>query len=177
VEPLARLADVCFVLFFSSRRRHTRFSRDWSSDVCSSDLTALMRSVTSPRPGAGGGATSTVSSLRSSMSCNARILRVEPLYSSLSMIFSESRFRLFEIMLQANLAARLDAFPRQDKAGVLPAKAEEIGENRRHVGRALDVRHHVELDRGVGIVVVDGRRQNAFAHGHQREGGLHRPRR
>src|SRR5690606_17859416 len=27
--------------FFSSRRRHTRFSRDWSSDVCSSDLPAL----------------------------------------------------------------------------------------------------------------------------------------
>src|SRR5690606_39976824 len=27
----------CF-LFSSSRRRHTRFSRDWSSDVCSSDL-------------------------------------------------------------------------------------------------------------------------------------------
>src|SRR5436309_1432420 len=30
--------------FFSSRRRHTRFSRDWSSDVCSSDLTALVLS-------------------------------------------------------------------------------------------------------------------------------------
>src|SRR5690606_40036894 len=30
---------MCFCLFFfSSRRRHTRFSRDWSSDVCSSDL-------------------------------------------------------------------------------------------------------------------------------------------
>src|SRR5690606_40278307 len=27
--------------FFSSRRRHTRFSRDWSSDVCSSDLFEL----------------------------------------------------------------------------------------------------------------------------------------
>src|SRR5690606_26560234 len=27
------------IFFFSSRRRHTRFSRDWSSDVCSSDLT------------------------------------------------------------------------------------------------------------------------------------------
>src|SRR2546429_877691 len=26
--------------FFSSRRRHTRCSRDWSSDVCSSDLLA-----------------------------------------------------------------------------------------------------------------------------------------
>src|SRR5690606_39867233 len=28
----------CMFFFFSSRRRHTRFSRDWSSDVCSSDL-------------------------------------------------------------------------------------------------------------------------------------------
>src|SRR5207253_6355191 len=27
---------ICF--FFSSRRRHTRWPRDWSSDVCSSDL-------------------------------------------------------------------------------------------------------------------------------------------
>src|SRR5690606_40072271 len=27
----------------SSRRRHTRFSRDWSSDVCSSDLGILAR--------------------------------------------------------------------------------------------------------------------------------------
>src|SRR5690606_39588975 len=26
------------LFFFSGRRRHTRFSRDWSSDVCSSDL-------------------------------------------------------------------------------------------------------------------------------------------
>src|SRR5207245_4351794 len=30
---------LCFVFFFfSSRRRHTRCYRDWSSDVCSSDL-------------------------------------------------------------------------------------------------------------------------------------------
>src|SRR3712207_7716325 len=30
---------VCiYVFFFSSRRRHTRYWRDWSSDVCSSDL-------------------------------------------------------------------------------------------------------------------------------------------
>ena len=28
-------------LFFSSRRRHTRCSRDWSSDVCSSDLDGI----------------------------------------------------------------------------------------------------------------------------------------
>src|SRR3989475_10078302 len=34
---------VCFVFFFfSSRRRHTRFDCDWSSDVCSSDLIRKM---------------------------------------------------------------------------------------------------------------------------------------
>src|SRR5260370_6373484 len=30
-----------FGLFVSSRRRHTRFKCDWSSDVCSSDLASL----------------------------------------------------------------------------------------------------------------------------------------
>src|SRR6266511_234675 len=39
-----------FFFFFSSRRRHTRFSRDWSSDVCSSDLVGQTGSV-----GVGGG--------------------------------------------------------------------------------------------------------------------------
>src|SRR2546421_7446131 len=29
------------MFFFSSRRRHTRSDRDWSSDVCSSDLVSL----------------------------------------------------------------------------------------------------------------------------------------
>src|SRR2546429_3222915 len=33
-----RIASPTGVVFFSSRRRHTRCSRDWSSDVCSSDL-------------------------------------------------------------------------------------------------------------------------------------------
>src|SRR5690606_39644233 len=39
--------------FFSSRRRHTRFSRDWSSDVCSSDLGGLF-GVQNPQQGGGG---------------------------------------------------------------------------------------------------------------------------
>src|SRR5690606_40539192 len=30
------------LFFFSSRRRHTSFSRDWSSDVCSSDLAVVV---------------------------------------------------------------------------------------------------------------------------------------
>src|SRR5438094_9943710 len=37
-----------FFFFFSSRRRHTRSYGDWSSDVCSSDLTTLRRRATRP---------------------------------------------------------------------------------------------------------------------------------
>src|SRR5690554_7395796 len=44
-----------FFFFFSSRRRHTRCGRDWSSDVCSSDLKVVLkislpRSLTSGLP-------------------------------------------------------------------------------------------------------------------------------
>src|SRR5690606_41192277 len=35
---LCVLRSLKIAFFFSSRRRHTSFSRDWSSDVCSSDL-------------------------------------------------------------------------------------------------------------------------------------------
>src|SRR5688572_33376436 len=41
------------MFFFSSRRRHTRFDCDWSSDVCSSDLAAL---PTVPKNGSRGDA-------------------------------------------------------------------------------------------------------------------------
>src|SRR5256886_9617594 len=33
-----RTVSIVCIFFFSSRRRHTRFDCDWSSDVCSSDL-------------------------------------------------------------------------------------------------------------------------------------------
>src|SRR5687768_9096307 len=35
---MTRVGSIYLYFFFSSRRRHTRCSRDWSSDVCSSDL-------------------------------------------------------------------------------------------------------------------------------------------
>src|SRR2546430_14654906 len=38
-----------FLFFFSSRRRHTRFDCDWSSDVCSSDLYQLDRRMAALR--------------------------------------------------------------------------------------------------------------------------------
>src|SRR5205085_8400322 len=37
-----------YFFFFSSRRRHTRFDCDWSSDVCSSDLTPTATQRASP---------------------------------------------------------------------------------------------------------------------------------
>src|SRR5437660_5139231 len=40
--------DVFF--FFSSRRRHTRWPRDWSSDVCSSDLIRYNRGAANRAP-------------------------------------------------------------------------------------------------------------------------------
>src|SRR5689334_23601360 len=48
------------VFFFSSRRRHTRWNCDWSSDVCSSDLVAALgrdERITVPISGIGGIAT------------------------------------------------------------------------------------------------------------------------
>src|SRR5690625_7759182 len=41
-----------FIFFFSSRRRHTRWPRDWSSDVCSSDLPSDHRAGRGPRAAA-----------------------------------------------------------------------------------------------------------------------------
>src|SRR5207253_8975628 len=40
------------LFFFSSRRRHTRWPRDWSSDVCSSDLRETDRPSGGRQPGA-----------------------------------------------------------------------------------------------------------------------------
>src|SRR5882762_11876014 len=41
-----------FCFFFSSRRRHTRFKCDWSSDVCSSDLAERIGTGADPLRGA-----------------------------------------------------------------------------------------------------------------------------
>ena len=37
-EEVSKVTDETLTFFFSSRRRHTRYIGDWSSDVCSSDL-------------------------------------------------------------------------------------------------------------------------------------------
>src|SRR3989440_8681369 len=45
------LFALSFFFFFSSRRRHTRSDRDWSSDVCSSDLLGCVPVVSRVRSG------------------------------------------------------------------------------------------------------------------------------
>src|SRR5260370_18849042 len=48
VRPAVTVMCVCqwvVFFFFSSRRRHTRFKCDWSSDVCSSDLIPLLDQI------------------------------------------------------------------------------------------------------------------------------------
>src|SRR5260370_29003829 len=50
--------------FFSSRRRHTRFKCDWSSDVCSSDLESVLRYHDSATSRAGIGAATEKLALR-----------------------------------------------------------------------------------------------------------------
>src|SRR5207253_1597631 len=59
-----------FLFFFSSRRRHTRWPRDWSSDVCSSDLVkhALVESIIAQGP------TKTSVRLRSGIQCDLRVV-------------------------------------------------------------------------------------------------------
>src|SRR3989440_4962006 len=42
-EECWKCASILLLFFFSSRRRHTRSDRDWSSDVCSSDLSKTPR--------------------------------------------------------------------------------------------------------------------------------------
>src|SRR5437763_17171888 len=78
-------ADVVF--FFSSRRRHTRYIGDWSSDVCSSDLCCAVRplprsrrlrtirlrlTVTAPAPQVLMGGTLELTIRRVESSCAAR---------------------------------------------------------------------------------------------------------
>src|SRR5256886_15109134 len=65
---------MCF--FFSSRRRHTRFDCDWSSDVCSSDLAAAgvrrIEAVTGP------GADALIRKLEGELEQAAGVLRTQP---------------------------------------------------------------------------------------------------
>src|SRR5438105_10358891 len=58
--------ELVWSFFFSSRRRHTRSTRDWSSDVCSSDLELVIPFVAGARGAATGGALALTKGMTSS---------------------------------------------------------------------------------------------------------------
>src|SRR2546430_3904293 len=83
-----RKCDFCTMFFFSSRRRHTRFDCDWSSDVCSSDLSydipsRMSDNVRLDRDGAVATVTLNRPDRRNSLS--------DPLLTELGRAFSELR--------------------------------------------------------------------------------------
>src|SRR5437660_2512315 len=45
IPKFANTKGKAYIAFFTSRRRHTSWPRDWSSDVCSSDLTNVTSKV------------------------------------------------------------------------------------------------------------------------------------
>src|SRR2546430_5362511 len=84
-EYQSGVTDGCFLpalftfFFFSSRRRHTRFDCDWSSDVCSSDL-----------PDRGGGVALSIAQLH-----------------PLALVAGRSEEHTSELQSQSNLVCRL----------------------------------------------------------------------
>src|SRR5690606_40224796 len=61
----------------SSRRRHTRFSRDWSSDVCSSDLVSYWSWLVRRKPPASAPSNWWIASIRSGWRHNWTSARLE----------------------------------------------------------------------------------------------------
>src|SRR5438874_13634369 len=64
-----------YFFFFSSRRRHTRSLRDWSSDVCSSDLFEMGWIVPEPPPKRTGKKIAVVGSGPAGLACAAQLNR------------------------------------------------------------------------------------------------------
>src|SRR5690348_1744136 len=124
--------------FFSSRRRHTRWTGDWSSDVCSSDLTTPpehppmriphpLRALTlalvlgAAAPAANAAASLYIVQARSTAAARASVLRVHgTIQSDLSIIHA--------------VAARLDA---QQSARLRATSGVRLFEDRKVAARSL----------------------------------------
>ena len=83
--------DIVFFFFFASRRRHTRYWRDWSSDVCSSDL-SVSGTPQNEEPTLNG---PSESPLCNSLCCSA-LLMDQPYQPPLKDFDSQNRGRSFQ---------------------------------------------------------------------------------
>src|SRR5258707_8136523 len=100
------------MFFFSSRRRHTRYWRDWSSDVCSSDLLSRRAFLTRSTTGLGALALSSL--------LNPRLLgaEVEGGFKSkgaLKTLHSPARAKRVIYMFQSDAPSHLDLFASKPK--------------------------------------------------------------
>src|SRR5690348_6778903 len=83
--------------FFSSRRRHTRWTGDWSSDVCSSDLRGESRQFWPEMVGF----KYKMSNLQAAIGC-AQLERIEELVKTRRNIFAYYHERLRDLPLRMN---------------------------------------------------------------------------
>src|SRR5712675_872388 len=118
---------VCFVLFFfffSSRRRHTRCSRDWSSDVCSSDLRGRFKMI--GKPSASGAITLGVTGSGISISTLINVLQQ---YVDRPIVDASGVDGLYEVQLEFGLPQSQAAAPLDEPVGValFTALQEQLG--------------------------------------------------
>src|SRR2546421_7149053 len=92
VEHCVSLLLLC-VFFFSSRRRHTRSDRDWSSDVCSSDLRRLRCAAHILNLAVTKGISVVDESIKKAREFASHIRRSQPCFEELKKIFVRSEER------------------------------------------------------------------------------------
>src|SRR5256886_7775246 len=104
----------CYFFFFSSRRRHTRFDCDWSSDVCSSDL--AMRRLNSWRSSGTARGTSTRTRSSTPMRSEEHTSELQSQSNLVCRLLLEKKNKYLEDDLnkQHPLACHLRAYPDYD---------------------------------------------------------------
>src|SRR6266487_6864251 len=110
--------------FFSSRRRHTRWTGDWSSDVCSSDLTTrsstpVRDGTPNPFPIVGVGASA------GGLEAFTELLKHLPLDSGMGFVFVQHLDPQHESAL-TQLLARATAMPVREVTDNLPVKPNHV---------------------------------------------------
>src|SRR6266436_6666025 len=104
---VALVFSLLVFFFFSSRRRHTRCSRDWSSDVCSSDLCSTSRVVIVAGKGGVGKTTVTAALAVTAARAGLSVLVVEVEgKSGLPSMFGAPALGYEEIDLEVGVRAR-----------------------------------------------------------------------
>src|SRR2546427_9102076 len=99
------------IFFFSSRRRHTRFDCDWSSDVCSSDLAAppIPSATTKSDPRSPTSCSRTSGRSEASWRVRSATMKRSSLWSRVlpRSVLARSEEHTSELQSQSNLVCRL----------------------------------------------------------------------